>query len=224
MAVARAAANLRAHHAVARVLTFAHRLAHGPVVQTRALLVGAVVLCAVRRNAEAPCRLDRVDVRTQKEELPPVSVFLTLDHGLDASAVILSAGVLHTVRRDDEDHAFRAVFPIRVPLCADERVDRPSYRIQQRRGAPHEVLPLRDRRGGADVRSVVEQLVPVVEQHRGDPSLARGHPLFCEHGVVAPDGVAFQSSHGAAPVEDKGQFRKLRFHRSLPRLFRMNEG
>ena len=55
----------------------------------------------------------------------------------------------------------------------------------------------------------------VVEKHGGDHSLTLFLLLLFDHGVEAADGVALQSAHGAAAIQNKNQF----CHYKNPPLF-----
>ena len=76
------------------------------------LLAAVIVLegdGSVRADAEVGGRLDSVDVSPEEQKLPAVLLLFLLHHGLHLVAAVAAAGVLHAVRRDNEDGAFRAI-------------------------------------------------------------------------------------------------------------------
>ena len=191
------------------------RLADRLVVERGAAAIGMVIDRAVRINAELRRRRNRVDIRAEEQEFPAEFVFLPLNHSADLLHRVAMAAVLHAIRDDDKQHLVRPILRSAVPLCAHHSVNGSSDGIQQRRAASHLVLPVGHRLHRANILPVVQHLVVRVKQHGRDPYGSLAVPLLVQHGVVSADGVALQSVHRAAAVEDEhqvglvGLFRRL---------------
>ena len=141
--------------------------------------------------------------------------FLPLHHGLDLIQAILPAGILHAVGNNHKQHLIRPVFRGHRLLYRRDLPNGLSHGVQQGRAAPDIILPLRDRRHCLDLQPVMEQFVLVIKQYRRDPDAARLRFLLLQHGVVAADGVRFQTAHGATTVTEKDQFQFLFTHKKF---------
>jgi ethanolamine utilization microcompartment shell protein EutL len=93
-----------------------------------------------------------------------------------------------------------------VPLGVADFVDGHADGVEQSRGTADRVFFFCDGADCADVDSVVEQLIVVIEKHRCDEAFARDGLLLFQHRVVAADGIALQSSHRPALIEYENQF------------------
>ena len=193
-----------------------HSLAHHLVVEAGTLAVAVVVHRSVRGDAQMACRLHRVDVGPQEEKLPAVLLLLPPDHLLHLLSGVAVAGVLHAVGGDDEEGVLRHILGPGVLVDISDVVDGPADGVQQGGAAPDRVLLFRDGPDIAHLHPVVKHLAPVIEEDSGNEGLAGLLLLLFDHGVEAADGVALQSLHGAAAVQNEHQFRQILLHKKSP--------
>ena len=160
-------------------------------------------------------RLHCVDVGTQKEELPSIFSLLTPDHLLDPLGRVAAAGIFHAIGGDDTKGMLRHILRPGILVNVSDVVDGSADGIQQRGAAPDIVFLSGNRFDLACLYPIMEHLGPVVEENGRDKGLT-GFPLpLFQHGIEATDGVALQSLHRAATVQDEYQFSQILFHNKL---------
>ena len=92
-----------------------------------------------------------------------------------------------------------------MPLGVADFVDGHADGVEQSRGTADRVFFFCDGADCADVDSVVEQLVVVIEKHGCDAAFARNCLLLFQHGIISADGVFLKPSHRSARIEDEYQ-------------------
>ncbi|MBR3880046.1 MAG: hypothetical protein IKJ34_00380 [Mailhella sp.] len=78
--------------------------------------------------------------------------------------------------------------------------------IEQGSTACRFVILRGERRNGADVTAIMDDLAFLIEHHSGDKDGKAFRLLLFEQGIEAADGVRFEAIHGAAAVEDEYEF------------------
>ena len=180
---------------------------HDLEIELRPFAVGEVVDGSVGRDAEAPRRLNGVDIRPEEDKLPAVFRLLMLYHGPDFLRGILAACVFRAVGNNHEHNLFGPKILGRMRQRACDFADGFADCVYQRGGAADPVFALGHGAHGSYVNAVVQQFVAVVEQHRRDMARAFYCLLLLQHGVEPADGVRLQPAHRAAFVKDENELR-----------------
>ena len=107
-------------------------------------------------------------VCAEEQKLPAVTRLLPFDHLFDPFAVIATAGVFHTVGRDDKERVLGYILGSCVLVDVADVVDRAADGIEQRRAAAHIVIPLCHRRDILHRYTVVDDNALIVEEHCRD--------------------------------------------------------
>ena len=150
--------------------------------------------------------LHRVNVRAE-EDKRPARFLLLLHHRTHLIRRVARARVLHSVGRDDEHGACGAILGAGVLVHVLDVVDCVAHRIEQCRAATRIVL-LRCECG--DIRNphaIVDDLVFVIEEHGRDEHVPALAAMLREHAVEPADGVALQSRHRPAPIQNEYELR-----------------
>ena len=93
-----------------------------------------------------------------------------------------------------------------------DMLDRSADCIYERSAASDEILLLRHGQHTPHIHPVMEDLVLVIKEHRGNYSFTVRFLLLLHHGIETADGVLLQTGHGSASVQDKCQFCQTFFH------------
>ena len=179
------------------------RLAKNLVVECDALTVVVEALRTAFVYAELLSNRHSINVCAEEKELPTELGFLMLNHGLNLVVAVLTAGVFHSVGRDDEQNLFSAIYLGSAHLDAADFAYRAADGIEQSRVAANEILFFADGADRFDVNAVVQHRIMVVEQHGGNAALTGLVLLLFYHGVEAADGVALKPAHRATAIKDK---------------------
>ena len=129
-----------------------NRAADHFIVQPCPHAVGVVIDRAVFTNTEVLRRLDGVNIGTEEEKFPTIFALLMLDHLLNTSAIIATARIFHSIRRDDEQGVRRNIFLSRIPVDVTDVVDRAADRIQQGGAAADIIRSIRRGLGVSDTK------------------------------------------------------------------------
>lgn len=117
-----------------------NRAADHFIVQPCPHAVGVVIDRAVFTNTKMLCRLDGVNVGAEEQEFPTILALLMLDHLFNTGAIIETACIFHSIRRDNKQGMRRNIFLPRILVDVADVVDRASNRIQQGGAAAHAIL------------------------------------------------------------------------------------
>ena len=129
-----------------------NRAADHFIVQTCPYAVGVVIDCTVFTNTEVLRRLDGVNISAEEQEFPTILALLMRDHLLNMSAIIATACIFHSIRRDDEQGVRRNIFLSRIPVDVTDVVDRAADRIQQGGAAADIIRSIRRGLGVSDTK------------------------------------------------------------------------
>ena len=158
---------------------------------------------------------DGIDIRSQEHELPVILLLLLLHHPLHLAIRVLSAGILHTVRRDDKQGLLRNILFLHVVMDPINVVDCPADRIQKSRTTPHIVLGIIHRLNLADILPVVKHLRQVIEQDDRYIGLSVFPSLLLKKTIETTDRIRLQPGHRPAPVKDKYKLCGICLHTDL---------
>ena len=114
------------------------------------------VLGAFSVDAQTFCGTRRVYVRAEKDKLPSAPLFPIFYDLPDVLGRIFSAGILFSVRDDDEHDLVCPLILNILHLFVVDSVYRITDRVEERRGPAGEVFFLRDRLYRFDFQTVVE--------------------------------------------------------------------
>ena len=122
------------------------------IVQPCPYAVGVIVDRVVFANTEVLRRLDGVNIGAEEEELPAIFALLMLDHLFNTGAIIATARIFHSIRRDDEQGVRRNIFLSRIPVDVTDVVDCAADRIQQGGAAADIIRSIRRGLGVSDTK------------------------------------------------------------------------
>ena len=171
-----------------------------------------VIHRAASVDAKAPRLSDRVNIGAQEDEFPIILLFLLFDHAADLIVRVVPAGILHTVRRDDENGLLRHILLTRVLVDRLNVLNRSAHCIQKRCAAAHVILSVRHRLNLADINTVIGHFGSVVKEYDRNIRFTVFPLLLLDHAVEAADRIFFQAPHGAASVKDHYEFCQTFFH------------
>ena len=135
-----------------------------------------------------------------------------LDHLLNTRAIIATARIFHSIRRDDEQGVLRNIFLSRILVDVADVVDRASDRIQQGGAAAHAIISLSHGLDVSDIDAVMDHFAYIVKEDGGDQRFAGSFLLLFNHGVEAADRVGLKPTHGAAAVKDEDDLSQILIH------------
>ena len=158
------------------------------------------------------CRLDGVNVGAEEQEFPTILALLMLDHLFNTGAIIETACIFHSIRRDNKQGVRRNIFLPRILVDVADVVDRASNRIQQGGAAAHAILAIRHGLDVSDIDAVMDHFADIVKEDGGDQRFAGSFLLLFNHGVEAADCVGLKSTHGTAAVKDKDDLSQILIH------------
>lgn len=189
-----------------------NRAADHFIVQPCPYAVGVVIDRAVFTNTEVLRRLDGVNISAEEQEFPTILALLMLDHLFNTGAIIETACIFHSIRRDNKQGVRWNIFLPRILVDVADVVDRASNRIQQGGAAAHAILAIRHGLDVSDIDAVMDHFADIVKEDSGDQRFAGSFLLLFNHGVEAADCVGLKSTHGTAAVKDKDDLSQILIH------------
>ena len=101
-----------------------NRAADHFIVQPCPYAVGVIVDRVVFANTEVLRRLDGVNIGAEEEELPAIFALLMLDHLFNTGAIIATARIFHSIRRDHKQGVCWNIFLSRILMDIAKVMDR----------------------------------------------------------------------------------------------------
>ena len=157
-------------------------------------------------------RLDGVNIGAEEQEFPTILALLMLDHLFNTGAIIETACIFHSIRRDNKQGVRWNIFLSRILVDVADVVDCASNRIQQGGAAAHTILPISHGLDVSDIDAVMDHFADIVKEDSGDQRFAGSFLLLFNHGVEAADCVGLKSTHGTAAVKDKDDLSQILIH------------